>query len=366
MKKNKGIDIVRAVAIMSVLIYHFYVLIDGNRYVDHQVIHRLILVGGEIGVTLFFIISGYGIFFSIDRMENKDGFQFSKFMKKRCVRILPQYYLSLLIIIFIGSQGFVLSKDGIWHIVTHALLIHNFFPSTCGSISTVLWTMGVIFQFYLIAYFLYKCVKKNAIIAMLASFAFTIICKIVIFHFIFPYIHIENSYYFIYGRQLFTALDNFVIGMFLAYYEENIKANKSTKIVVTLMVLILGGIWCIMPQADLRHSDCLIGYIWSSVLALVLGAGVWILENIEYKNDMRWLRCVMFISKYQYGIYLWHFVIAANLIQNSLTINELAQKSFLGLTVILSAICILAGYISSITLDAPDYVKLLSSNKSKQ
>ena len=33
-RRNKGIDIARAIAIMSVLIYHFYVLIDGNRYTD--------------------------------------------------------------------------------------------------------------------------------------------------------------------------------------------------------------------------------------------------------------------------------------------------------------------------------------------
>ena len=71
-RRNKGIDIARAIAIMSVLIYHFYVLIDGNRYTDYPIVHGLILVGGEIGVTLFFIISGYGIFLSIKRMEEKD------------------------------------------------------------------------------------------------------------------------------------------------------------------------------------------------------------------------------------------------------------------------------------------------------
>lgn len=43
-----------------------------------------------------------------------------------------------------------------------------------------------------------------------------VVCKVVIYHFIFPKIQMESSYYFIYGRQLFSALDNFMGGMFLA------------------------------------------------------------------------------------------------------------------------------------------------------
>ena len=360
MRRNKGIDIARAIAIMSVLIYHFYVLVDGNRYIDYPIVHGLILVGGEIGVTLFFIISGYGIFWSIKRMEEKDYFDYWKFMKKRCVRILPQYYLSLLVIIFVGSQGFVLSKDGIWHIITHALLIHNFFPSTCGSISTVLWTMGVIFQFYLIAYWLYKAVKGKPVITLLLSIIFTVACKILIFHFVFKQMHIENSYYFIYGRQLFTAIDNFMIGMFLACYEDKIKVKKVFKYLIIIVTVIITCVWCIMPQASYRHSDSLSGYIWSSVLAVLLGIMVWFLGTYEYKKDTKVLKSIMFISKYQYGIYLWHFVVAANLIQNSPAFNKLAQNSFLGLTFILCVICVIVGYISTITLEAPDYAKVFS------
>lgn len=62
MRRNKGIDIARAIAIMSVLIYHFYVLVDGNRYIDYPIVHGLILVGGEIGVTLFLSSVGTAFF----------------------------------------------------------------------------------------------------------------------------------------------------------------------------------------------------------------------------------------------------------------------------------------------------------------
>ena len=61
MRRNKGLDIVRAFAVMAVLIYHFYVLVDNTRYLSYPLLHKLISIGGEVGVTLFFIISGYGI-----------------------------------------------------------------------------------------------------------------------------------------------------------------------------------------------------------------------------------------------------------------------------------------------------------------
>ena len=358
MRRNKGIDIIRTFAIMSVLVYHFYVLAGGDRYLKYPVIHHLISTGGEIGVTLFFIISGYGIYLSIDRKKEANTFRFKEYIAKRCVRILPQYYLSLLIIIFIGTQGGMVSRDGLFHVITHALLIHNFFPSTCGSISTVLWTMGVIVQFYFAAVFLYKLMKKRPIVTLLASIIFTVLCKAFVFHIVLRNMNVESSYYFIYGRQLFTAIDNFVIGMFIACYGEHITMKRTKQWIVFVLLLGVGVIWCIMPQAAYRHSDNLTGYVWCTVLAVILGGITWLLGSFHYTKNTILLRGIMFISKYQYGIYLWHFVCASNMLQNSSLVNQIANRSFFILTIVLSAICIAVGYVSTITLDAPDYMKL--------
>lgn len=359
MRRNKGLDVVRAVAVLSVVIYHLYVLQGGDKYIQYPIVHTLISLGGEIGVTLFFIISGYGIFLSIDCQKQKNNFSVVKFFEKRCLRILPQYYLSLLIIIFIGTQGAIISGRGFIDIVTHALLIHNLFPSTCSSISTVLWTMGVIFQFYLISIPLYKLIKRNPILTLVTSALFSIICKIIIYHVIFPRVDIEPSYYFIYGRQLFTALDNFVIGMFLAYCKKNLNVNiilKSTFVIV-FIVFVTG--WCRVALMSNPYQDNLIGYVWHSILALLLGFLVWIISSFKLENSTWYFKMIMFIAKYQYGIYLWHFVVASNLLQNSSLIIGIANISFALLTIVVTVICVLIGYVSTITLEAPDYKKLL-------
>ena len=109
-ERNRTIDFFRAVAILSVLFYHFYYLCN-YPYQSIPVIHRILSSGGEIGVTLFFIISGYGICGSLMRMEQTDGsVSWKKFMKKRFVRILPQYYGSIIVLLLITSNSSYMKK----------------------------------------------------------------------------------------------------------------------------------------------------------------------------------------------------------------------------------------------------------------
>ena len=109
-ERNRTIDFFRAIAILSVLFYHFYYLCN-YPYQSVPVIHRILSSGGEIGVTLFFIISGYGICGSLMRMEQTDGsVSWKKFMKKRFVRILPQYYGSIIVLLLITSNSSYMNK----------------------------------------------------------------------------------------------------------------------------------------------------------------------------------------------------------------------------------------------------------------
>ena len=52
-------------------------------------------------------------------------------------------------------------------------------------------------------------------------------------------------------------------------------------------------------------------------------------------------------------------MVAANLLQNSSVFSKIANASFLIVAILLSIVCILVGYIATITLEAPDYSQLL-------
>ena len=57
MKRIKNIDLLRAGAILYIMLYHCYTL-SGKPWHAHTAIHTFLSFGGEVGVTLFFLLSG--------------------------------------------------------------------------------------------------------------------------------------------------------------------------------------------------------------------------------------------------------------------------------------------------------------------
>lgn len=130
---------------------------------------------------------------------------------------MPQYYVCVtVLLIFMSTQMF--SNEGFRHILAYYTFTENFSPVTHGSINGALWTMGVIFQFYLIAPFLYKAVRKNWLVSAIVSILFTVICRFAVVRYLHASGISDTSVYFVYERQVFTALDNFVLGMAAAAF----------------------------------------------------------------------------------------------------------------------------------------------------
>ena len=147
MKRNLNADIVRAVAILSVLIYHIYAITGVNLF-HNENLNVFIMYGGEYGVAIFFILSGFAIYTSLKK--NIDKFKYFDYIKRRLKRILPQYYICFFILLFFTGNAALLNKDQLLNIFSHIFLFHDQFPSYAGAINGVFWTLGVIFQFYLI------------------------------------------------------------------------------------------------------------------------------------------------------------------------------------------------------------------------
>jgi peptidoglycan/LPS O-acetylase OafA/YrhL len=79
-----------------------------------------------------------------------------------------------------------------------------------------------------------------------------------------------------------------------------------------------------------------------------LGNFVWNFAQYKFK---RMSAVLIWISKYEYGIYLWHLVIMNNLYENSPWFQYWADKSYILFTGLLILISCLVGYISTLTVD---------------
>lgn len=119
-------------------------------------LHTHILPMGWVGVWLFYVISGYVVTLSVlshDAVEKRGLSEFSAFMRRRAVRILPVYYgyclLGLAIALSLG-----MAQDG-YSLASLAFFFNNLAliggeGRIAGWPSGHLWTLSVEMQFYLL------------------------------------------------------------------------------------------------------------------------------------------------------------------------------------------------------------------------
>lgn len=158
-----GIDGVRTLAVLGVIIYH---LLPAT------------LPGGYLGVPLFLLISGYFVTLQLVRqMDQTGGIQLTKFYLKRLRRLYPV----LIVMLTVTTAYITLFARDLLHnikstIATNLLWVYNWWEIGHGqsyfdrfngeSPFTHLWTLGVEAQFYflwpLILFMLFLILRKRS------------------------------------------------------------------------------------------------------------------------------------------------------------------------------------------------------------
>lgn len=115
------------------------------------------------GVPIFFVLSGYLMWFSIERSNS-----YKNYLSKRFLRIYPELWMSVIVDLIV-----IVSLYSSWDIKDLALFAlgqGTFFqfwtPNSLrgygvGTPNGALWTIGVMIQFYVVAWFFYKLIKKH-------------------------------------------------------------------------------------------------------------------------------------------------------------------------------------------------------------
>ena len=327
--RNKYVDILRAFSLAYIIIYHIYALTD-MRF-KYNIINSILSFGGEIGVSIFFVISGFSIYKLLQK--NKDNFSYKNYITQRLERICPHYYISLIVMLLFTNCAIYIGQKYLINIISHIFFFHNLFYNYHGTINGVLWTMGVTFQFYLIAPLLKKEIDKHPLVTTILSILFTLAIKYVLFIYILPINNVNGMYYFIYGRQLFTTLDAFVLGMFVSKYSEKRINNKNWILVILSLIaiffmILLGS--CYLPvlnQATI-YSPTMKGVFYFIVLDLIIALLIYSLSNCKYKES-KFNNVLLFFAKHEYAIYIWHLLIIDSFVKYSTLYGDIINKSYL-------------------------------------
>jgi peptidoglycan/LPS O-acetylase OafA/YrhL len=153
--KNNQIEVIiglRGLAAMMVVLFHFVV-----KTVDF--VHDPAVIGvfgkGDLGVQIFFVISGIVIPFSLI----KAAYSYDKlgtFLWKRCLRIEPPYLVAVLMAfayVYVRQwlPGTTPSdyKPGAWDLVMHVGYLVPFIEGARW-LNEVFWTLAIEFQYYIL------------------------------------------------------------------------------------------------------------------------------------------------------------------------------------------------------------------------
>jgi peptidoglycan/LPS O-acetylase OafA/YrhL len=289
------LDGVRAIAVLLVILQHWV----ANPF-------SMGAPFGFIGVTMFFVLSGYlisRILFAARERRETQGTSIGKSLKifyaRRFLRIFPIYYLTVFVLWAVADPY---AREAIVWLVTYTV---NFYFLKGGFRSSIghLWTLAIEEQYYLIYPFIVLfCTPKQRFIALWLMCAAAFASRIALDQMGVP---VANNKYFTLG-----SFDSFAMGGMLAHWEAargkaSVQAFFRRPIAGIGTVLILVFFAALGAIKGDQGSARVVWFRTVISLASLYVVGLALLED----RRLGWIlgnRALVFIGKISYGVYLYH------------------------------------------------------------
>ena len=107
---------------------------------------------GWAGVDVFFVLSGFvlGLPYCQALLGNRPPIGTAEFFRRRLLRVLPAYYIQLIILLLLWLILAGRLPVPVTDILAHVFMLHNIFPGQGEMINGVYWTLPIEFDFYLV------------------------------------------------------------------------------------------------------------------------------------------------------------------------------------------------------------------------
>lgn len=293
-KRSIGIDIIKAISLISVIIYHLY---------EYK--------GTYIGVVLFFVISGYLI---TEVLYERDDSYF-KFIKRRYIKIFPPLIavLTLSCLVFYYFYGF-LSVKLIFNSLSSLFGVSNIYQihsgmsyfERSGDLFPLLhtWSLSIEIQFYIIFPFfiyLFKKLKLNIKVIATIILIFSGISGAIMVYKEYMNYDISAIYY---GTD--TRIFSILIGssFYFLFKDKELEAKKAN----TLSYIFLGIIVLIALSVDYSSKSNYYGFLY---LISILGAFITVTSLktgfLAFKSPIA--KPLSKLGEHSYVYYLWQYPI---------------------------------------------------------
>lgn len=335
-KYRPEIDGLRAIAVISVIIYH---------------LNENWLSGGFLGVDIFFVISGFLITGIIITEIQQNSFSLKQFYTRRIKRIYPAFITVMALVSFIASAIFIYNDfNKLRKTIELAIaflsnfylgLTQGYFDLSANENPVLhIWSLAVEEQYYLIfplililAYKKFREIKVLFIITLILFFIL-LATSFVSANFYKEVLHQPNIYYL--SNLRFPEL---LVGSLLAIYH-----NLSNKVQLSKQVNnILAILSTLLLFSCLFLMNNNIAFIPGVTLILPCIFTALIIHTTSQNNIVKLClsnKAIVFIGKISYSLYLYHwiFIAFAYYITGEKQINNQSIAIVIVLTIIFSVL----------------------------
>lgn len=322
-----GIEALRAIAALAVMVHHLYDLGDGRAIYGRTLIEGL----GEWGVDIFFLLSAFLLceYFWHERERRP----LRAFYVRRGLRIGPAYYACVVVLfLFFADRTLLFTRFGFHQVLANVTFTHWLWPSTSSSLNVdgALWTLTIEMLLYaampLMALAFWRRPWWTLVTLCVAGVAFRVVVAVHggglqswWFTGTGPAVAIQRLFI---GRQFVGFLPVFAVGMAVRWLVVRRRLpGWATRPLVRPSVVVLVAL--MLPSVVLlvdvyRASDY---HHWVHYALFDIGIAALAAPLLIYAarpaagRGTPVMRALVWLGKRSYGLYLWHFPVILTVYQ---------------------------------------------------
>lgn len=304
---KNNFDLLRLIAALEVIFYHIFTHFkppknpEWYNFIFNNFIHYF------QGVPIFFMISGFLIYWSFERNANS----VRKYFQNRARRIFPALWVCTLITLLvlfifggISSGTFLIPKLVLW-IIGQLSFLQFWTPDVfrtfgLGNPNGALYTITIELQFYLLVPMLFFQIKSKSILSKNKFLILIALISYIFNQIAFRYLNHQGVLFKLVEVSVFPYLFYFIVGILFFINFEKLEKYISSKFHIWFLIFIS---YCLIFSSGLKlfspsYWPNIFGLVFVFLLTFTVFSFAFsfrgLSEKLLNKND------------FSYGIYIYH------------------------------------------------------------